>query len=47
MIYEAVTYYLVEPKCDEGIVMGLAPYGNPKELIPGKNYRYIDIFKKS
>tara|TARA_A100001234_G_C12638600_1_gene391015 strand:+ start:782 stop:2521 length:1740 start_codon:yes stop_codon:yes gene_type:complete len=47
MIYEAVTYYLGwKPKCDEGIVMGLAPYGNPKELIPGKNYRYIDIFRK-
>lgn len=47
MIYEAVTYYLGwKPKCDEGIVMGLAPYGNPREIIPGKNYRYIDIFRK-
>ncbi len=47
MIYEAITFYLGwKPKCDEGIVMGLAPYGNPKEKLPGKKSTYIDIFRK-
>ena len=47
MIYEAVTFYLGwKPKCDEGIIMGLAPYGNPREKIPGRKFSYLDIFRK-
>ncbi len=47
LIYSAITYYLGwKHHCDEGIIMGLAPYGNPKAKIKGKNITYYDIFKK-
>ena len=47
LIYSALTYYLGwKHHCDEGIVMGLAPYGNANKKVPGKNFTYYDIFKK-
>ncbi len=47
LIYSAVTYFLGwKHHCDEGIVMGLAPYGNQYKKIPGKKFTYIDIFRK-
>lgn len=45
LLYTAITYYLgFIPYCDEGIVMGLAPYGDPGEMIPGFKRTYRDIF---
>ena len=47
LIYSAITFYLGwNHHCDEGIIMGLAPYGNAKEKIPKINKTYIDIFKE-
>tara|TARA_Y100000294_G_scaffold54228_1_gene51107 strand:+ start:1038 stop:2759 length:1722 start_codon:yes stop_codon:yes gene_type:complete len=47
LIYSAITFYLGwRPNCDEGIIMGLAPYGNPFKKIKKLNQRYIDIFRK-
>ena len=47
MIYSAITFYLGwKTNCDEGIVMGLAPYGNAKEKIPNKKESYLDVFRK-
>ena len=46
LFYSAITFYLGwKPMCDEGIVMGLAPLGNSREIIPNTNKRYIDIFR--
>lgn len=47
LLYSALTYYLgFKHHCDEGIVMGLAPYGNPYALIPGDalGRTYYDLF---
>ncbi len=47
LIYSALTYFLGwKHHCDEGIIMGLAPYGNPQKKIPGKSVTYIDLFRK-
>ena len=47
LIYSAITFYLGwRPNCDEGIIMGLAPYGNPFDKIKKTNTRYIDVFRK-
>ncbi len=47
LIYSAVTYFLGwKHHCDEGIIMGLAPYGNKNKKIPGKKFTYIDLFRK-
>ena len=48
LIYAAITFYLGwKPFYDEGIVMGLAPLGNKKNIIPGSNKTYENIFKKT
>lgn len=45
LLYSAVTFFLGwKHHCDEGIIMGLAPYGNPHAKIPGRTESYYDIF---
>ena len=47
LLYSAITHYLGwRHHCDEGIIMGLAPYGNDLEKIPGSKNTYKKIFKK-
>ena len=47
LIYSAITYFLGwTHHCDEGIVMGLATYGNPESLIPGRKETYYQVFEK-
>ena len=47
LIYSAITFFLGwKHHCDEGIIMGLAPYGNPNAKIPGKKITYLSIFRK-
>ena len=46
LIYSAITFYLGwKHHCDEGIIMGLAPYGNPNSKIPSVNKSYIQVFR--
>ncbi len=46
LIYSAFTHYLGwKHHCDEGIIMGLAPYGDPFAKIPGSNKSYIQILR--
>lgn len=46
LIYAAVTFFLGwKINYDEGIIMGLAPYGNPKQKIPGFKKTYIEVFR--
>ena len=45
LIYSAITFYLGwKHHCDEGIIMGLASYGDPHQLISGHNKSYYDVF---
>ena len=45
LTYAALTYYLgFIHHCDEGIVMGLASYGDPSAIIPGAAHSYADVF---
>lgn len=47
LLYSAITFYLGwKHHCDEGIVMGLASYGNPNAIIPGSEKTYSDVFKQ-
>jgi carbamoyltransferase len=47
LIYTAITFYLGwKIFCDEGIIMGLAPYGNSKNKLKKSNKRYIDFFRE-
>ena len=47
LIYSALTYYLGwRHHCDEGIVMGLASYGDPYARIPGQKSTYYDVFEE-
>ena len=47
LFYSAITYFLGwKHHCDEGIIMGLAPYGNPFEVNKIYNKSYIDVFRK-
>ena len=47
LFYTAITAYLGwKPHYDEGIVMGLAPYGDDTEIIPGSNRTYREIFEE-
>ena len=47
LLYSAITHYLGwKHHCDEGIIMGLASYGNPLEKIPGQKQTYRSIFEK-
>lgn len=47
LLYSAITFYLGwKHHCDEGIIMGLASYGNPHELIPHTKVTYYDVFSE-
>ena len=48
LFYTAITAYLGwKPHYDEGIVMGLAPYGDDNEIIPEYNRTYrIDMLRE-
>ncbi|MDA9703201.1 hypothetical protein N9U70_01565, partial [Paracoccaceae bacterium] len=47
LFYSALTFYLGwKHHCDEGIVMGLAPFGDPEALISKSKKRYIDVFRE-
>jgi len=47
LIYSAITFFLGwKHHCDEGIIMGLAPYGNANKIVPGQSESYIDFFRK-
>jgi carbamoyltransferase len=47
LLYSAITYYLGwQHHSDEGIVMGLACYGDPHEWVSGVDRTYIDIFRE-
>ncbi len=45
LLYSAVTHYLGwKHHCDEGIVMGLAPFGDADAIIPGNTRSYREVF---
>ena len=47
LLYSAITDYLGwKHHCDEGIIMGLAPYGNASTKIPGKDQSYLSVFEE-
>jgi carbamoyltransferase len=47
LLYSAITYYLGwKHHCDEGIIMGLAPYGNSNSKIPGREETYYEVFSE-
>jgi len=47
LIYSAITYYLgYKHHYDEGIIMGLASWGDPNEIIPGAKISYYDAFSE-
>ena len=47
LIYSAITYYLGwKAFYDEGIIMGLAPYGNPNDKISNSKKTYADVFRQ-
>ena len=47
LLYSAITHYLGwKHHCDEGIIMGLAPYGNSSKKIPGFKKTYLLVFKE-
>ncbi|EIM77271.1 carbamoyl transferase [Nitritalea halalkaliphila LW7] len=47
LIYSAMTFYLGwRNHCDEGIIMGLASYGDPHATIPNSDRTYYDLFSE-
>ena len=47
LIYSAITHYLGwKHHSDEGIIMGLAPYGDDTKIIPGYGKTYRETFKE-
>jgi len=47
LLYTAITFYLGwKIFCDEGIIMGLAPYGNSKKKLKKSNKSYINYFRE-
>ncbi|HAA91892.1 MAG TPA: carbamoyl transferase [Rhodospirillaceae bacterium] len=47
LVYSAMTYYLgFQHHCDEGIVMGLAPYGDADATVPGTERSYYEVFEE-
>jgi len=47
LVYAAITNYLGwKTNYDEGIVMGLAPYGDDTQTIPGSNRTYKEVFEE-
>ncbi len=47
LLYSSITNFLGwKNHCDEGIIMGLAPFGNPSAIIPNTNKTYISVFRE-
>jgi len=47
LLYSAITFYLGwKHHCDEGIIMGLASYGNPHATIPHQTQTYYEVFSE-
>ena len=47
LFYSAITFFLGwKHHCDEGIIMGLAPFGNPNAKIESTGKSYIDVFRE-
>lgn len=47
LVYQSVTDFLgFIRNCDEGIIMGLAAYGNAHEIVQGLEKSYIDVFRE-
>ena len=47
LVYSAITFYLGwRHHCDEGIIMGLAPYGNPDAVIPESDRSYLSLLEE-
>lgn len=47
LLYSAVTHYLGwKHHCDEGIIMGLACYGEPDAMVPNSERSYLDVFSE-
>lgn len=47
LLYSAITHYLGwKHHCDEGIIMGLAPYGDDTKRVPGSDKTYRQIFEE-
>jgi len=47
LFYAAITHFLGwKYSCDEGIVMGLAAYGDASATVPGRNRSYGSVFRK-
>ena len=47
LLYSAVTHFLGwRHHCDEGIVMGLACYGDPRAKIPADGRSYYEVFEE-
>ena len=47
LLYSAFTDFLGwKHHCDEGIVMGLATYGDPNAVIPGSDLSYIELLRR-
>jgi carbamoyltransferase len=45
LVYSALTYFLGWlHHCDEGIIMGLAPFGDASAIVPGTMRSYYDFF---
>jgi len=45
LLYSAITFYLGwRHHCDEGIIMGLACFGDPHATVPGDGRTYTEIF---
>ncbi len=46
LVYSAITYFLGwKHHCDEGIIMGLAPFGNFNNIVPGTRKTYLAFFR--
>ena len=47
LIYSALTFYLGwKHHCDEGIIMGLAPFGDYNAEVPNKKKTYLQFFEE-
>ena len=47
LLYSAITFFLGwKNHCDEGIIMGLAPFGNSSHKIPNSDKTYIEVFRE-
>ena len=47
LFYSAITHYLGwKHHSDEGIIMGLAPYGNSQNTVPNSSKSYKEFFEE-